>query len=462
MKMTHFRVKAALTTFVLATLVWSVSHAAPAPPTQSQYCQPDQTLFEKIGTAYKALDVRKTINTMITSSITDAPASMIANRNPQQMMNCAYDVLKKNNKGGRYADTLRDIEEKCPSARSTNENCDDFVQTYNATQTTGGNTLAFNQTLTSGSILGVANGLEGAVRTEPLPTNLAYFWNDSIRNVPFAGRALAADVSYGNAPMIGVILAIWKTTRNLAFGLLAIVMLVTGVMIMIRRKLAPQLVVTLQYALPRIPLAVVLIVFSYPIGAVLASSMRFLSDTSGAIIANIALGPEEGLGQGNWPASIGLIVSLVLIGLLQFTGVAAPVMAVVMVMLLVIAVLYIFVFIRAILIYLKLLFSIVFAPIIFALGAIPGNESMTQNWFKGAIVNVLSYAGMFAYTHVVLLIVVLIMVSPANSFDTSSILGSIFGVILSPIFIIFGLLQALKVPGKVNAFIMGEQKGGRR
>jgi len=99
MKMTHFRVKAALTTFVLATLVWSVSHAAPAPPTQSQYCQPDQTLFEKIGTAYKALDVRKTINTMITSSITDAPASMIANRNPQQMMNCAYDVLKKNIRG---------------------------------------------------------------------------------------------------------------------------------------------------------------------------------------------------------------------------------------------------------------------------------------------------------------------------------------------------------------------------
>lgn len=458
--MTKNKFTAVILGFFLITFLWIRTESVHAATSVNAFCQPDQTVFEKVGSALRALDVRKTVVNMLTSGLTDLVIVLISNRNVTQMVECSYFILNQNVK---YQGAAAEMLQQCPAVATPSTNCEDLLLMYNGNSFGSNNEggLAFNQTLTSGSMIGIANAVEGSARYEPLPTNLAYFWNDSIKNVPFAGKAFAADISYSNAPMIGFILSLWKTFRNIAFGMLAIVMLVIGIMIMIRKQLAPQLSVTLQYALPKIPLAIVLIAFSYTIGAVLASSMRYLADISTAVIGSVAM-TEIGGGDGTWPPSIGSIISLLLSFIMRAAGPGLMLVTTTVLFLGIIVALYIFVWIRAFLIYIKFIFSIVFSPIIFALGAIPGNESMTSNWFKQALVSVLSYAGMFAYINVVLLIVLLMLLAPTNYLSVSGVLGSIFGALLGPIIIIFGLIQALKVPGKVSALIMGDPKTGKR
>jgi hypothetical protein len=427
------------------------------------FCQPDQTVFSKIGDAFKSLDIRKTVQNMMTSAMTDGLMNMVANRSPKQMMECSWYVLDQGSKaatatGVPFKDQklLDKINADCPEIKTSNPNCTDFVSTYDSKTSSidvGGQMLGYNQTTTSGSLLGLANTLEGAVTTEPLPTNLAYFWNDSIKNVPFADTALAADTEYGNAPLISAVLGIWKTVRNVAFGLLSIVMLVIGSMIITRKKLSPQLVVTAQYALPRIALAVILIVFSYPVGAVMASSMRYLTDLLAGVIQGAA---------STGGVSLGSLLAAIFVGVLAVVGVAAPILIATAVFLLVIVVLYIAVWIKAILLYMKLIVSIIFAPVSFALGAIPGNEAMTGNWFKHALVNVLSYVGMFTFLQVGWFILMEVIKTPSQLGGTG--VTSFFTFLLLPVITIWVLLQTLKVPGKIETLIMGDPKkpGGRK
>jgi hypothetical protein len=72
------------------------------------------------------------------------------------------------------------------------------------------------------------------------------------------------------------ILPIWKAFRNIAYLILAIVMVVIGFMVMLRKKIDPKTVVTVQNALPRIIVALVLITFSYAIVGILIDSMYLL------------------------------------------------------------------------------------------------------------------------------------------------------------------------------------------
>ncbi len=65
----------------------------------------------------------------------------------------------------------------------------------------------------------------------------------------------------GLAPL----LPIWKAFRNIAYLVLAIVMIVIGFMVMLRKKIDPKTVVTVQNALPRIVMTLILITFSYAI-----------------------------------------------------------------------------------------------------------------------------------------------------------------------------------------------------
>jgi len=437
----------------------------------ASFCLPEETMFTVLSLAFPDLNVVKTSQNIFVSYAVDATTTTVANRNPTQMMECAYYVLDQRGAGtpgSPLHDRWNVINVNCPAivAKATSGNlageCADFIKTYNPQLTyydIGGRKMSLSETTTAGSLLGLANTVSGAVETEPLPTNLAYFWNDSIKNVPFAGTALAASsTSYANAPLVDVILEIWKITRNTAFGLLSIVMLVTGVMIMTRRKLSPQLVVTAQYALPRIALSVALIAFSYPIGAVLLSSMRYLTDIAVGIINGTTSSGGFSLGAGSLPDLLASIYS----GILMAAGSTATIMIFTALVMIVVSVLYLVIYLRAVLIYMKLLISIVIAPISFALGAVPGNEAMAGNWFKHALSDVLSYVGMFAFLNIGFFIVLKVIDTPTSSFGAGA--ASVLALLLMPIIAIWIFIEALKIPGKVENMIMGEPKrpGGRK
>jgi hypothetical protein len=72
------------------------------------------------------------------------------------------------------------------------------------------------------------------------------------------------------------ILPIWKTFRNLAYLLMAVVMIVIGFMIMLRKKIDPKTVVTAQNAIPRVIIALILITFSYAIVGLMIDLMYVL------------------------------------------------------------------------------------------------------------------------------------------------------------------------------------------
>lgn len=60
-------------------------------------------------------------------------------------------------------------------------------------------------------------------------------------------------------------LPLWKVFRNIAYALLAVIIIVVGFMVMFRKKIDPKTVVTVQNAIPRIVIALVLVTFSYAI-----------------------------------------------------------------------------------------------------------------------------------------------------------------------------------------------------
>jgi len=64
---------------------------------------------------------------------------------------------------------------------------------------------------------------------------------------------------------VKTILGLWKSVRNVAYALTTIFVIVLSFMIMFRVKINPQTVITVQSAIPKVVMALILITFSYAI-----------------------------------------------------------------------------------------------------------------------------------------------------------------------------------------------------
>jgi hypothetical protein len=430
-------------------------------------CRPDQDIFGKGQMAFKPLDLQKTTNTIFIAGAIGSTNFGMSGRNSTQEMQCAMDTLNNltdpgglNLTGGKVDFTgMRDkIVTACQGLAATP--CPDLNTTWGKVASSNGGKFSYSDAQSAGSLMGFANAVQGSAVNEPIPTNLAYFWNDSIKNIPFAGRALAADVNYDSmGNFVEAILGVWKAFRNLGYGILSVVMLATGIMIMLRRKLPPQLTVTAQYALPKIVIAVVLITFSYPIGAVVAKGSWYLRELVVSVIAFAA--GEDGI-NSLFPVPMGTLYLLFkakgyfLVGSGVVTAIFLAVTSAVA------GIFWILLWLRSIFLYIKIVLSIVFAPIQFALGAIPGNEKMTETWFKNLIANGASIVALWAYANVIVLVLLLTITGPAP-ITGSNTAADLISVIFFPFFAIWGFYQAFRVPSVVHNAIIGEQKpGGRR
>lgn len=87
----------------------------------------------------------------------------------------------------------------------------------------------------------------------------------------------------------------WKVTRNMTYALSILAVVVMSFMIMFRVKISPQVVITVQSALPKIIIALLLITFSYAIAG-------FIIDISYLILGIIAaLVTSSGVGISSLP-----------------------------------------------------------------------------------------------------------------------------------------------------------------
>jgi len=77
---------------------------------------------------------------------------------------------------------------------------------------------------------------------------------------------------------------LWQATRNISYGLLILVIIAFALMIMFRVKISPQAVITVQSALPKVVIGLVLITFSYAIAGFLIDLMYVVIGIISSII----------------------------------------------------------------------------------------------------------------------------------------------------------------------------------
>jgi hypothetical protein len=131
-----------------------------------------------------------------------------------------------------------------------------------------------------------------AIMTSNPISSVAYF-RDIGQRLKIVPEAQAQTTGFGFTAG-GAVLQLWKASRNLSYMLLVIVMVVMAFMIMFRVKLSPQTVITVQSALPKVIVALILITFSYAI----AGFMIDLMYVSIGLLAGILY--EGGLSSQGW------------------------------------------------------------------------------------------------------------------------------------------------------------------
>lgn len=133
---------------------------------------------------------------------------------------------------------------------------------------------------------GIPDNINEALANGGLVGGLGYLMAELIRNRPASFEYYAADVArnsrFGAQPAyaqgIGFgaltpILGTWKAFRDVAYYLLTIMFIVTGFLILIRHKISGNMAVTVQNALPRLVLTLILITFSYAIAGLVVDLM---------------------------------------------------------------------------------------------------------------------------------------------------------------------------------------------
>ncbi len=117
----------------------------------------------------------------------------------------------------------------------------------------------------SGGMMGIGAGMMASVYQYSPASSITYF-ADLFHNAGFTRTAYAQGVGFtGLEP----ILVIWKVFRNFAYLLITILFIILGIMIMFRIKLSPQTVISIQNAIPKIVITLILITFSYAIAGLL-------------------------------------------------------------------------------------------------------------------------------------------------------------------------------------------------
>ncbi len=270
-----------------------------------------------------------------------------------------------------------------------------------------------------------------AVLYEYPAANTGVWVADAASNIGLIPKAYAQGIGFS---ALSPLLNLWKAFRNVAYSFLIIVLLVIGLMIMFRAKIDPRTVISLQSALPRIVITLILITFSYPIAGFLIDLMYVILFLGISVVAstNPDLGKsvaqmqaEFSSGGGLWslffqiiPTNqllVGLgglgigILSLVIVPLkaggliaaitnawastpVKVLGLFGGGMFGLLTLLLLIAFVFAIIRIWFMLLnsYIQIIISVIFAPIFLLGHAIPGRPAFST-WLRNLIANIVVF-----------------------------------------------------------------------
>ena len=241
------------------------------------------------------------------------------------------------------------------------------------------------------------------------PVSGVQYFADIGRRLGITKQAYAEDSTISSSGFIAMKITqpIWTAFRNISYLLLALLLVGMGFAIMFRLKISPQAVITIQSALPKIVLALILITFSYAIVGLAMDVAFFLCKIISGIFFGLTVdlfidftseflnGAAGFFGSGN--------VGGIALGVLTANSViilAAPVIfmfaiqflfPVGILLELVIGILLLIAFIRALWVLIRsfamIVINLVFGPFLLLMGVLPGTNA-TGAWFKNLFANV--------------------------------------------------------------------------
>lgn len=278
----------------------------------------------------------------------------------------------------------------------------------------------------------------GTIYQYPPASGIAYGY-DLLQNAGLVKPAFAQGIGFaGLLPLLPV----WKIARNISYTILIIVMVVIGFMIIFRMKIDPKTVISLQAALPKIIITLLLITFSYAIAGfmidlmylVMAIVIQLMASAvppdlpAGAeFLRDVAQQQAEFMAPGNIGKlftavfSLGMIpaflqqtflgsiptieitagifgiITLLLkvfagLVLWQAVGVAGGILVGILILIIALGLLFTFIRLFMLLLnsYIHLLLTVMFGPILLLQEAIPGQSAFAQ-WMQNLIANLIVF-----------------------------------------------------------------------
>lgn len=132
------------------------------------------------------------------------------------------------------------------------------------------NIFASNNSLNQANINEGSSSLFTAVFADR-PLSAIHYFKEAGRKLKIIPEA-KAQAGFG-FNVLDPILPLWKGVRNVSYMLFVLIALVLAFMIMFRVKISPQIIISVQSALPKIVIALVLVTFSYAIAGFLVDLM---------------------------------------------------------------------------------------------------------------------------------------------------------------------------------------------
>lgn len=273
--------------------------------------------------------------------------------------------------------------------------------------------VSFSEKPNSFGAIGAATQVFAIAYTRPPASSKEYF-ADIAKNAgvfnPSGVYASENDDAFTN---LGAILTLWKTFRNVAYALMAIVFSLVGLAIMFRLKINPQTVISIQSAIPRLVIVLILITFSYAIAGLVIDLMYVVIGLADAILKTDKIMADhlniitfsgtfmkDGMTIAGKVSDILNPVMWGLGGLSEgwvegiFRLISAPVAIASGSMLLglILSIMVLFSFVKVLIMLIKsyvgIIIKIVFAPLQILLGAFPGSNAGFGSWLRSLIADV--------------------------------------------------------------------------
>lgn len=270
-----------------------------------------------------------------------------------------------------------------------------------------------------GGAIGGINSLITALYTNPPASSVEYF-ADLGRNLGII-KPVYAQTGIGFQGL-SPILPLWKAFRNIAYLFFTIIFVIMGFAIMFRTKIDPQTVISIQNAIPRAVVALILVTFSYAIAGLLIdliyigialvitifSTTGFLPEPAKVQAALLGSNPlalvfgilggaggavnlikatlNEFIVVSTITGVIGLIAAAANVGGL-IAGILAP--AVILVLFVAVVLLWaaLKTFYILLMAYISIILSVIFGPLQIMLNAIPGQNSF-GGWLRNLFANI--------------------------------------------------------------------------